>query len=135
MNTHPASPGHPMPDGRSLRLTVDLPPSLNVWMRWHQMVRAKHAAQVRQDIGWLVRATGWTGPPMSKARVTYRFWFPDARRRDPDNAMAGTKFIADGLVDAGVLMDDDFRHYVPILEYGGVDKRRPRVEIIIQEVR
>jgi len=134
MNTRSAGPGHPTPDGRFLRLTVGLPPSLNVWMRWHQMVRVRHAQAVREEIYWLVRAAGWQGPPMKRAEVVYTFWFPDGRRRDPDNALAGTKFIADGLVDAGVLTDDDFQHYAPTVRWGGVDKRRPRVEIIVREV-
>ena len=48
-------------------------------------------------------------PPVV-AEVT--FTFPDRRRRDQDNALAGLKAAWDGLVDAGLLADDkmpDFR--------------------------
>lgn len=119
---------------RSLSLAYpSVPVSLNQWMRWHPMVRAKHAAQVKQDIGWLVVAAKWRGPALEKATVTYRFFFPGSRRRDPDNYLAATKFLADGLVQAGVLTDDDFAHYQPVLALGGVDKRNPRVEITVEE--
>jgi Holliday junction resolvase RusA-like endonuclease len=38
------------------------------------------------------------------------FVVPDKRRRDLDNALASMKAAWDGLVDAGVLVDDDSKH-------------------------
>ena len=53
---------------------------------------------------------------------------PKKGRRDPDNVFAAKKFIFDGLVDAGVLPNDNFNwvagardniHYdMPVKEYG-----------------
>lgn len=43
--------------------------------------------------------------PLKKA--LFRFsWHEAHRRRDPDNIIAGTKFVLDGLVKVGVLEND-----------------------------
>jgi len=44
--------------------------------------------------------------------VTLRFAFPDARHRDLDNYSA--KALIDGLVDSGILADDDHRHIASV---------------------
>lgn len=46
--------------------------------------------------------------PLSRARVTLLYCFADRRRRDPDNYSG--KMILDGLVRAGVLLDDSFQN-------------------------
>ena len=43
---------------------------------------------------------------MRKASLRITYVFPQRRRRDPDNFAAMGKWIADGLVDAGVILDD-----------------------------
>lgn len=61
-----------------------------------------------------------------KVRLTYHF--RGQGRRDPDNYSG--KFILDGLVSAGVLEDDSFRHIVLELraEFGSL-KARTVIEI------
>ena len=44
--------------------------------------------------------------PLKRARITLQYFFPDRRRRDPDNYSG--KFILDGLVKAGIIADDNF---------------------------
>lgn len=44
--------------------------------------------------------------PLPRARVTLTYFFPDRRRRDPDN-YAG-KMLLDGLTSARILQDDSF---------------------------
>lgn len=68
--------------------------------------------------------------PIEKATVTLCYFFPDRRRRDPDNYSG--KMILDGLVKAGVLVDDSFGN-IELKLKAEVDKDRPRVEIIILE--
>lgn len=68
--------------------------------------------------------------PIDKAVVYITYYFPDKRRRDPDNYSG--KFILDGLVRAGILTDDDFSHIT--LRLSGLhDKTNPRTEISIKE--
>jgi crossover junction endodeoxyribonuclease RusA len=101
---------------RTLQLTVPaLPPSGNRWLR------PRHWAERRADMStWITlmrglakaarRAGAWDGQPFARAQVLVIYHFPDARRRDPDNYTTALKGVLDGLVAAGVLIDDDFAH-------------------------
>lgn len=68
--------------------------------------------------------------PIDKADVTIRYYFPDRRRRDPDNYSG--KFLLDGLTKAGVIVDDSFSHITLRLE-ARCDPNRPRTEIDVKE--
>lgn len=68
--------------------------------------------------------------PPEFAQVTLTFYFGNRIRHDADNYQ---KFLLDGLVAAGVIMDDDFNH-IQVLCKGGYDKKNPRVEIEIEEI-
>lgn len=46
--------------------------------------------------------------PMKRAIIYYVFHFRTKRRQDPDNMASAVKFINDGLVNAGFLVDDAF---------------------------
>jgi hypothetical protein len=60
-------------------------------------------------------------------------WYVRNRRRDPDNISSGTKFLLDGLVTAGVLEGDGWKHIAGISHTFAVDRERPRVEVDIEE--
>jgi len=49
---------------------------------------------------------------MQKAEVSYLFRIKSKRIIDAENLRAGTKPYIDGLVDAGVLVADDWRHLI-----------------------
>ena len=66
--------------------------------------------------------------PYQKAEVEITYFFPDRRRRDPDNFSG--KFLLDGLTKAGVVVDDDMWHITTIIK-GDYDKEYPRTEIKI----
>ena len=61
-------------------------------------------------------------------------WFCKNKKRDKDNIIAGQKFILDGLVEAGIIENDGWKQIGNIFHYFEVDKKNPRVEIIIEEV-
>ena len=74
--------------------------------------------------------------PFLKANVILTMYFPDLRSRDKGNYIRGCKPVLDGLVQAGIIEDDEYYpkkkcddHYE--MEY---DKKHPRTEIIIEEV-
>ena len=50
------------------------------------------------------------GPPIARAEVAVEWRCRTRRRRDFDNLVAGLKPLLDGLVDAGVIQDDDSEH-------------------------
>lgn len=70
---------------------------------------------------------------IDRANVTIT-WYCKDQRRDKDNIMAGAKFVFDGLVKAGVLPDDRWKQIGDITHRFEVDKRNPRVEIVLTEV-
>ncbi len=61
-------------------------------------------------------------------------WYSQDKRRDPDNIAAGVKYILDGLVTAGVLQGDGWRYVASVSHQFDVDKKRPRVEVQLEEV-
>lgn len=63
--------------------------------------------------------------PFEKASVVITFYFKDKRRHDADNYQ---KFLLDGLVDAGIIIDDDFEH-ITVTCRGDYDRQEPRTEI------
>jgi len=72
-------------------------------------------------------------PRFEKAYFIITWYEPDLRR-DPDNIMAGQKFILDGLVAAGVLPGDSQKYILGIYHRFKVDRKNPRVEVEIVDV-
>lgn len=63
--------------------------------------------------------------------VNLVFYFDNLRRHDLDNAAAG---VMDALSAAGVIEDDSVKFVeCLVLQYGGIDKTNPRVEIFLDE--
>jgi Holliday junction resolvase RusA-like endonuclease len=69
--------------------------------------------------------------PWGRVSVTAEFFHGCKRRRDQDNAMGSLKAAYDGIVDSGLVADDDYEHMergVPTFSH---DKLYPRVELTI----
>jgi crossover junction endodeoxyribonuclease RusA len=88
------------------RLTV---PATMPWLTANQRLgwwaRARLTARWRQEAAWLARSAKL--PALESAYVVVELRFPVLRRRDPGNWSPTAKAIVDGLVDAGVFVDDD----------------------------
>ena len=56
-------------------------------------------------------------------------WYCKNKRKDKDNISAGTKFILDGLILAGVLNNDGWNEIGNICHKFKVDKDNPRIEV------
>lgn len=68
-------------------------------------------------------------------KVAIRFnWYEENRRRDPDNIAFAKKFILDALVAKGVIPNDTQKHIEHFEDYFYVDKKEPRIEVLIKEV-
>ncbi|WP_182359535.1 hypothetical protein [Tomitella gaofuii] len=97
---------------------------------WRTMRAAKYEA------GQLVWALAKRArvPRLRRARVDVVWHAPTRTRRDADALGPFLKATLDGLVQAGVLGDDDYRH-VPRVGLGvEIDRARPRIEITITEL-
>lgn len=76
-----------------------------------------------QFMGYVV-----TGYPID---LTLIFFFDNKRRHDLDNAASG---VLDAMVKAGIIEDDNVNFVQCLaLQYGGIDKTNPRVEIYLDE--
>lgn len=91
-------------------MTVQIP--ANAWMssndRLHWAEKYKKTKILRRR-SWLeARRNGLL--PMRKAFVTVHVQYATNLRADPANAYPTVKALVDGLVDFGVLTDDDSKH-------------------------
>lgn len=72
---------------------------------------------------------------LSRVRLVAWITYPTAAHVDPNNAAPTTKAITDGLVDYGLVADDDHAHVLgPDHRYAGVTKGRRTVRIVVEEV-
>jgi len=78
------------------------------------------------------------GLPWPKVKVTITLYFPDKRKRDEDNMRQGLKPCVDGLVNAGIIEDDEwYPHQKCRMEplVGKYDKENPRTVIEVEEIK
>ena len=80
-------------------------------------------------VAWLAKKL----PAYEKVALIITWHEPD-QRRDPDNIMAGQKFILDGLVAAGTIPNDSQKYVRGIMHRFEVDRQNPRVEVEIVDV-
>lgn len=71
--------------------------------------------------------------PFNKIDITVH-WICKDRMKDKDNITAGTKFILDGLVSAGVIKNDGWKEVGAITHGFTVDKKNPRIIVTLKEV-
>ena len=73
--------------------------------------------------------------PWRAVTVQATFFFKDHRRRDPDNAAGSLKAAYDGIVDAGLVADDDYEHMTRMPPVFSHDRYYPRVELVITRLQ
>lgn len=93
------------------RTVIELEIPAEWWMtsnrRLHHHDKRRRTANIRQKAGMLERSRG---PVPTPVKVTATISLPTNRRFDPPNAWPVVKAALDGLVDAGILPDDDHAH-------------------------
>lgn len=62
-------------------------------------------------------------------------WICRNRKKDKDNIMAGTKFILDGLVAAGIIANDGWKQIGNINHRFSVNMHNPGVEVTLEETK
>lgn len=72
-------------------------------------------------------------PMPSPVRLTFRWIFPNRRRRDIDNLSTGVvKVVIDSLVRHGTLVDDDSTHVVAVTAEAVYERGRRALEIAME---
>jgi crossover junction endodeoxyribonuclease RusA len=93
-----------------------------------QRTQAKKVCKVKMILAG-IHAGDW-----QKATMTATFYHTTNRRRDGVNSLGMLKGAVDGVIDAGLLPDDDWLHLEQMPPRFEVDKERPRVEMTFERV-
>lgn len=94
--------------------------------RYHWASRARRTRKLRTRAALAARAARPRIPPMVRASITVHVHGRTRARTDPANAYPTIKAVVDGLVDAGVLPDDDAAHLDgPDMRLGDPDPAMP----------
>ena len=72
--------------------------------------------------------------PWERVDVGVVFYHKTKRKRDEDNAMGSLKAAYDGMVAAGLVGDDDWKHMSRKVPKFRIDKTFPRVEIALERL-
>ena len=120
-------------DAYELELPWTAPPlSLNHRQGWR--AHAKKVAEVRQAA--LILAKQAHLGPYEQVRVTLHYRPRDKRVRDIENPVPTLKALCDGLVDAGVVVDDDPAHMVkemPVIH--DPTGLKPRLWLVVEPIK
>ena len=102
-----------------MKIELDRLPDSNLSpnKRLHHMELYKAKAAAKMDAVMLVLSQGKPSRPYEKAHITITWVAKDKRRRDTDNLFASMKAYIDGLVEAGLLADDDAMRVSYTLRY------------------
>jgi crossover junction endodeoxyribonuclease RusA len=109
---------------------VELPVGLQLMNsndREHWSKRAKVSALIRTA----ARAQCKDIPRLGKVKIRAVYYAPDNRRRDVSNLFPSVKAAVDGIVDAGVLKDDNDK-YVVALEMVRGEYNIPKGQLMIE---
>lgn len=97
---------------------------------WHMDAMGQMAAWKSGEVA--KGENGWDLKIIDEAKIEIIFYPPDRIRGDLTNK---AESIMDLLVDCGVLRDDNwFLVGELVLRMGGVDRERPRAEIMVEKV-
>lgn len=143
MTTEPRTPEHnTIPQSEQTRthileLSFDKPP-LTLNFRGHWAEKARLTKQIRTEVHLRARAANLPRG-LDHIIITLHYQPRDNRRRDPSNLMLTQKSCLDGLVDYGLVPDDNptyVEEHMPKIHPVDKTPRRSRLwlEITVEEV-
>lgn len=116
-----------------LRREGERPVNLNLERQGHHWQRAASTAQWRSDFAWLARAQRI--PRLDRVRIIATPHYRTGRSMpDVGACVPSTKAAIDGLVDAGVIADDDPTHVVELRYCAPVVDGWDGLALVIEEV-
>ena len=123
---------------RVIRVIIDhLPYSElmpNALRRTFWTVRSEMTKVARQE-AYLLGLEQTPESPFKYCAIEEIFTVPDKRRRDLESLLAASKAFIDGLVDAGIIEDDNWQHVLRLSGSVVYQKGVAQTEIIITEVK
>jgi hypothetical protein len=115
------------PKARKKPIEAPHHPSINKWMLLKRPMMNALKQRYKDFMVWFVKYMGCEGLAVSDCEMTFVAYFKTKIRHDVDNTVP--KFMLDGLVDSGFLVDDDSRCLKRLTLQCEYDKDRPRTEI------
>lgn len=117
---------------RSVTITMPFPPKeLHAHNTGHWRGKAKHVKAMRSLAMAETMATG--ARPMKLATVSYAIYYPANRNYDLMNTAHSMKPAVDGVVDAGLIPDDNWKILAVGSIVGELDRDNPRIELTFTE--
>lgn len=104
--------------------------SINQWMIMKRPMMNALKQKWKNFIIWLVEEKGYSNLRIEKCEITQTVYYPNNRRHDIDNSVP--KFILDGLVESGMIIDDDCTHITKLILICSVDIHNPRTVLEIK---
>jgi hypothetical protein len=80
-------------------------------------------------IVWFVNEQGYANLRINKCKMRFVAYYGNNRKHDTDNSVP--KFILDGFVEGGMIIDDDSSHLRSLTLECETDLEHPRTEIFI----
>ena len=103
--------------------------SINTWMVLQRAAMNSLKQKWKDFIKWLVVDQGYANLLIEKCEITQVVHYPTNRRHDTDNSVP--KFILDGLVESGMVVDDDCNHITRLTLECHSGATDPRTELTI----
>lgn len=103
--------------------------SINTWMIMKRPMMNAVKQKWKDFIVWLIRDKGYSNLHIERCEIKQTVYYQTNIRHDIDNSVP--KFILDGLVESGMIVDDDSKHIQKLVLRCYVDSNNPRTEIII----
>lgn len=110
--------------------------SINSWMIMKRPAMNGLKQKWKDFIKWFIEEQGYANLRIEKCELSQSIYYPTNRRHDIDNSVP--KFILDGLVESGMIVDDDSKHITKLVMQCGTDRTHPRTELmftIINELK
>lgn len=130
---HPETPALAEARSAVIRFEGYSRPPLSENDRMNRYKRAAIIKRLRRATGFYALNAGLRG--LGRCRVTLTWHVATKTKRDADNVVPSLKAMCDGLVDAGVVVDDvpEFMDkLMPVIAY---EKGcRPRIELLVEQV-
>ena len=104
--------------------------SINVWMIMKRPMMNALKQKWKDFIKWFVEEQGYANLHIDKCEISQIVYYPNNRRHDTDNSVP--KFILDGLVESGMVVDDDSEHITKLILECRTDIKHPRTELHIK---
>lgn len=103
--------------------------SINVWMVMRRSAMNALKQKWKDFMKWFVTYQGYANLHIERCEIKQTVYYPTNRRHDNDNSVP--KFILDGIVEGGMVVDDDSLHITKLTLESFVDAENPRTELLI----